>query len=75
METQVERWRLLDATETAEMLGIRRAQLYGLVRDGVIPCVRLGRKVKFHPHVLEEFVASGGQGFGPTGWRRAGANG
>jgi excisionase family DNA binding protein len=75
MEPQVPNWRLLDAAETARMLGLRRQQLYGLVREGVIPCVRLGRKLKFHPQVLEEFVANGGQGFGPEGWRRSAANG
>ena len=44
----------MTAEETGRWLGVRKAQVYQLVRDGVLPCVKLGRAVRFDPVELEE---------------------
>lgn len=54
---------LLDAKETAELLGIRKQTLYALVRAGIVPSVRLGRLLKFPPDAVEEFIAKGGKAY------------
>lgn len=60
--------RAVDAREAgillAELVGLSqpltKQRVYKLARDGVLPCVRLGRVVRFQTQQLESFVASGG---------------
>lgn len=61
--------RLLTAKETAKFLGVPIQALYGQAREGIVPCVRIGRLVKFHPAALREWVANGGKAFA-GGWQR-----
>jgi excisionase family DNA binding protein len=56
--------RLLKAEEVAPTLGVPTLRVYELARTGLLPCVRLGRQVRFAPAALEAFVASGGRGLG-----------
>lgn len=56
--------KLLDAEETAELLGLRKQTLYALAREGIVPSVRLGRLIRFPPDAVEEFIASGGKAYG-----------
>jgi hypothetical protein len=61
--------RLLSKHEVEQIYGIRANQLASLVRDGVLKCVRVGRRVMYDREVLDAFIAGGGKGL-PGGWRR-----
>lgn len=57
----------ITASEVAEMLGVSTYQVYAWARRGVIPCVRLGRSVRFRlgalrawMEVQERLAADGG---------------
>lgn len=52
--------RLLTAAEAAERLRVSTWRLYDMVREGMIPAVRLGRSVRVDPGALEDFIANGG---------------
>jgi excisionase family DNA binding protein len=49
---------LLDADDVAAALGVSRDWVYGEVRAGRIPHVRLGRCVRFRAEVIEEWLKS-----------------
>ena len=61
--------RLLIIPEVAEMLRISEPRAYELVRQGLIPHMRLGRQIRVEEGELREFIKSGGQAL-PGGWRR-----
>lgn len=44
-------------------------RVYKLAAEGVLPCVRVGRRVYFDLSRIEEWVQAGGQAL-PGGWRR-----
>jgi len=46
---------LLTAEELSARWKVPTSQVYRLVRNGQIPCVRLGRYVRFNPAVIERF--------------------
>jgi excisionase family DNA binding protein len=48
---------LLDSIEVARLLRISRSQAYVLMRQGMIPVIRLGRSVRVRQQDLEELVA------------------
>ncbi len=50
---------LVDTREAARLLGIGRTKIYGLIGDGAITPVHIGRCVRFAVSELERFVASG----------------
>jgi excisionase family DNA binding protein len=50
--------RLLDAGEVAEMLAVPKTWVLESARSGALPCVRLGRYVRFDRDDLEAWVAS-----------------
>ncbi len=51
----------LRAAEVAELLGYRsRNPVYLLARDGRLPCVRIGRAVRFRHQDVDAFIRSGG---------------
>ena len=52
---------LVDADPIAHRMDISRWQLLELCRKNLVPHVRLGRRVKFDPDKIEEWIASGGQ--------------
>lgn len=62
---------LLGAGRAAVLLCVSEARLYDLARQGIVPCVRLGRTVRFDEERLKEFVTGGGKAL-PGGWRRDG---
>ena len=47
--------------EAAEILGISRSHLYKLVREGKIPAVKVGKRLRFERVVLEEYMRGGGR--------------
>ena len=44
----------------AQRLGEKPQFVYTLVRQGLLPAVHLGRKVKFDPEVIEAWCKAGG---------------
>ena len=60
---------LMTAAHAAHRLGIARARLYELSRQGLIPSVSIGRAKRWDPLVLEEWIRGGGRSF-EHGWRR-----
>lgn len=51
---------LLTAKETAKVLQVTLPRVYELARAGLIPCVRMGRQVRFDEAALREWVTRGG---------------
>jgi excisionase family DNA binding protein len=65
METVTERkngeapTRLLVSTQdAARMLGVCTRTVWGLTRDGELPCVRIGARVLYAPETLARWVAA-----------------
>ena len=52
-----------------EIIPVNRVHLYDLARKGVIPTVRIGRRIFVDPERIKEFIDAGGQAL-PGGWRR-----
>ena len=48
--------KLLTAKQAAEVLNIHRYRLYRLVRERVIPVVRIGRALRFRPEELDAWL-------------------
>jgi excisionase family DNA binding protein len=46
---------LLTATDAAELLSVRRSWIYDAVRQGHLPCVRVGKHVRFLRSDLERW--------------------
>ena len=44
---------LLDTAEVAAMLGVSERTVRRRVKDGLIPAMRIGRIVRFHPDHIE----------------------
>jgi excisionase family DNA binding protein len=47
--------RLLDTAELAAILDVSERTVRRRVKDGLIPAVRIGRIVRFHPDQIESF--------------------
>ncbi len=45
------------------------SHIYALAKVGIIPAVRIGRRVMFDPDALDRFIEAGGAAL-PGGWRR-----
>ncbi len=61
--------KLMQTHEVAEILGVTEDRVYTMARERLIPCVKLGRQLRFSPSALEEFIRNGGKPL-PGGWRR-----
>ncbi len=48
--------RLLTVAEVASLLGKSRAWVYRSAEGGVLPCVHVGRSVRFHPDDLARWI-------------------
>ena len=55
---------LKDANFAAEFLSLSKQRLYECVRLGLIPCVRIGRQVRFDEDALKEWIKCGGCSLG-----------
>ncbi len=51
--------RLLDAREVAKLLGVHRATLQRMARDGQLPGVKVGKLWRFRISQLDAWIASG----------------
>ena len=49
---------LLDAADVAELLSVPKSWVLESARSGALPCVRLGRYVRFDQADVETWVAS-----------------
>ena len=58
----------MTAAEVAKMLNVSVPRVYELARVGLVPRVAIGRQVRFHPDVIQKWVAAGGKAL-PGGWR------
>ncbi len=47
---------LWDARDVARHLKMSRAWVYQATASGVLPCVRLGSRVRFHPEVIRAWL-------------------
>lgn len=47
---------LLTPREAAELLGVRVSWVYEAVRGGQLPCLRLGRHIRFSRPLLEQWL-------------------
>jgi excisionase family DNA binding protein len=47
---------LLCAEEAAQLLSVRRSWIYEAVRSGVLPCLRVGRHIRFTRRMLEAWL-------------------
>jgi excisionase family DNA binding protein len=52
--------RLLTAQEVAEHTTLPLATVYALARGGALPCVRLGRAMRFSAAAVMQWVDAGG---------------
>lgn len=55
-KTQVHRPQFLSVPEALKLLGISRTTLYGLLREGLLHPVKLGRRTLFVCSELESFM-------------------
>ncbi len=60
---------LIDVNEASQMLGLTKQRTYGLVRNGLIPAVHVGRQVRFDPGAIQKWISEGGKAL-PGGWRQ-----
>ena len=49
--------RLISVTEVANLLGISRSNLYGLIESKAIPHIRIGGRVLFREDLLEAWIS------------------
>lgn len=47
---------LLNRAQAATYLGVALRTIDELIRTGSLPCVRIGRSVRFRPASLEDFI-------------------
>ena len=64
---------LLHAEDVAAMLGVSKAWVYAEVRAGRIPCVRLGRYVRFRRESIQDWLCEIESGTMPLKRKRRGA--
>jgi excisionase family DNA binding protein len=48
---------LLDASAAAELLAVRPSWIYEAVRGGQLPCLKIGRHIRFTQRMLEEWLS------------------
>jgi len=48
--------RLLSVAEAAEWLGMSQSFIYRAVESDLIPCIRMGRAIRFDIKALEEWL-------------------
>jgi excisionase family DNA binding protein len=52
--------RLLTAKQVAEILQVALPRVYELARLGSLPCIRIGRQIRFPESKLMEWIEQGG---------------
>lgn len=67
---EVKRMQLMTIEQVCEVLRVKRARVYELIREGLLPSVRLGRQVRISEDALRAWIKDGGKPL-PGGWRKA----
>lgn len=49
---------LLDARRAAELLAVKPSWIYEAVRSGQLPCLKIGRHIRFTRRMLEDWLES-----------------
>ena len=52
--------KLLRSEEVAETLGVSVHRVQKLIREGLLPAVRLGRSIRVSPEALKAWIDNGG---------------
>jgi putative molybdopterin biosynthesis protein len=60
---------LITMEQAAKILNVTYHRMADLVRQKIVPSVRLGRQVRIDPDELERFIRDGGRAL-PGGWRK-----
>lgn len=60
--------RLYTAKDVAQLLLVSEQRVYDLCKKALIPHIKLGRQIRFHPVQIDEWLAAGGTSL-PGGWR------
>lgn len=50
--------KLLNVVELAKLLNVSSMWVYEKVKAGKIPCIRLGRTIRFVPEDIDSFISS-----------------
>jgi excisionase family DNA binding protein len=58
--------KLLLAAEAAAMLRVTENRVYELAKRGMLPCVRLGRQIRFDEEAVLAWLRAGGTPLGET---------
>lgn len=56
--------------QVSEALKVKPHRVYELIREGLLPSVRLGRQVRISEAALRAWIERGGKTL-PGGWRKA----
>lgn len=59
---KTEETRCFSVAETAQILGICKAKVYALVRDDIIPNLRIGRRIVIPADSLREWMQTEAEG-------------
>lgn len=51
---------LLNAKQLSELLQVRPHRVYELVRQNLVPHVKLGKQVRFSPDAIADWIREGG---------------
>lgn len=52
---------LLDVEYPVKRTGLKRDRIYELCRLNLFPHIRFGRRIRFDPNQIEEWIRNGGQ--------------
>ena len=52
-----------------EIIGVSKHQGYSLIRQGILPVVKVGRQYRIDPEAFREWIRAGGKSFA-GGWRK-----
>lgn len=63
------RRQIVKAPDIAALLDVGEWRVYDLVRQDLIPHVKLGRQIRFDLAAVERWIAAGGESL-PGGWRQ-----
>lgn len=64
--------KLLPPKVAFEIIGVSDPQGYSLIRQGILPAVKVGRQYRIDPETLREWIRNGGQSY-EGGWRKQAA--
>jgi len=53
---------LITPDQLAEAWGVPKSHIYRLAREGHLPCIRLGKYMRFQPDQVAAFLSDGGTG-------------